>query len=125
MTDPSPRTASPRDLERAIARVLMTGTYLSVTLLAIGVVLMLLAGISPLDAGPSLDPAAILTDIATLQPAGFLWLGLIAVIATPTARVAASLLGYGLERDWTMVAISIGILGVIVISVILAVGLDG
>lgn len=125
MTDRSRPAAAPRDLDRAIARVLMAGTYVSVVLLAVGVVLMLLAGISPLDAAPSLDPATILADIATLQPAGFLWLGLIAVIATPTARVVASLLGYGLARDWTMVAVSIGILAVIVASVMLAVGLEG
>lgn len=112
-------------LDLVVARILLYGTYLSVLLIAIGVVLMLAAGISPLDDAPPLDVSAIPADIVALDPAGFLWLGLLAVIATPSARVIASLVVYARGRDWQMVAVSVGIITVIATSVLLAVGLEG
>ncbi len=112
-------------LDLVVARILLYGTYVSVLLVAIGVVLMLAAGISPLDDAPPLDISAIPADIVALDPAGFLWLGLLAVIATPSARVIASLVGYAQGRDWQMVAVSVGILTVIATSVLLALRLGG
>ena len=114
-----------RDLDRQIARVLMIGTYLSVGLVGIGVVLMIASGISPLEAAPPLDPGRIAGDILAARPAGFLWLGIGAVIATPSLRVAAALAGYLGEGEHSMALISLAILGVIASSVILAIGLEG
>jgi uncharacterized membrane protein len=118
---PAPRT----DLDRTIARILTIGTYLSVGLLAIGVALMALNGISPLATAPPLDPALLLAQIRAADPVGFLWLGLIVVIATPIARVTASLVGYARDGERAMVLVSIAILVVIATSVALAVGLGG
>jgi uncharacterized membrane protein len=107
-------------LDRSIARLITAGTYLSVALLAIGVVLMVVAGRSPLAGGPAFDPSRLAGDLMALRPEGFLWLGLVAAIATPSARVAASLLGYLRRGERTMAAVSLLILGVIALSVLLA-----
>src|SRR4029079_14100807 len=72
--------------ERTIGRLLIAVTYVSVGLLAVGFALMIANGISPLDAGPPLDIATLGAQLVALDPAGFLWLGLLAVIAAPVGR---------------------------------------
>jgi uncharacterized membrane protein len=104
-------------LERSIGRLLTIGTYASIALLAVGFVLMLAAGIGPLDAGPAFDPARLVADVAALRPAGFIWLGLLVVVATPSARVMASLIGYARRGERAMVAIAGLVLVVIAVSV--------
>jgi uncharacterized membrane protein len=113
------------DLDRTIARILTIGTYLSVGLLAIGVALMTLNEISPLAPAPPLEPSLLVAEIRAADPVGFLWLGLIVVIATPIARVTASLVGYARDGERAMVLVSVAILVVIATSVALAVGLGG
>ena len=112
-------------LEHSIGRVLTVGTYASVALLAVGVALLLAAGIGPLSGGPVFDLGALVGDVAALRPAGFIWLGLLVVVATPSARVAASLVGYARRGERTMTIVSVLILVVIAVSVGLAKGLEG
>ncbi len=125
---PTP-TSSPdepsRSLERTVARLLTVGTYLSIALLVVGVVLMAIAGIGPLSGGPAFDPTTLLGDLAALRPAAFLWLGLIVVIATPSARVAVSGLGYARRGERAMTIVAGLILVVIALSVVIARGLGG
>ena len=111
-------------LERSIARLLTVGTYLSIALLVVGVVLMAIAGIGPLSGGPAFDPATLVGDLAALRPAAFLWLGLIVVIATPSARVAVSGLGYARRGERAMTIVACLILFVIALSVAVARGLE-
>jgi len=115
----------PAGLEHRIARVLTIGTYAAVAFLVVGLVLLLAAGISPLSGGPAFDPARIPADLASLRPAPFIWLGLVVVVATPSARVAASLVGYARRGDTLMAGIAVLILVVIAASVALAKGLEG
>jgi uncharacterized membrane protein len=125
----SPRGQSslraPFDLDRPIARLLTMGTYLGVLLLAIGIVTMAAAGRWPLQPSgvPGVDLARLPGDLAAGRPEGFLWLGLLCVIATPSARVLASLIGYLRLGELSMVLVSVGILLVIAASV--AIGLSG
>jgi uncharacterized membrane protein len=112
------------DLDRSIARLLTFGTYVSVALLAAGVALMFVQGISPLAGGPPFRPELIVDDLVHGRPAGFMWLGLVAVIATPTARVIAALIGFIRRGERTMAIVAVLILGVIALSVGLARGLD-
>jgi uncharacterized membrane protein len=117
-----PRTSTRRPTrslgaEWLIGRLLIAITYLSVALLVIGVALMLRAGISPVAGGPNLDLSTLGSDLLAAGPAGFLWLGLLAVIAAPISRVIVAAVAYGRERDWLMVAIALGILSIIVIGV--------
>lgn len=112
-------------LERTIARLLSTGSYASILLLAIGFALMAAGGISPFAAAPPFDVGAVPADLLALRPTAFLWLGLIVVVATPASRVAASLVGYVRRGDSRMAAIATLILIVIALSVALARGLEG
>jgi uncharacterized membrane protein len=107
-------------IESQVALLLTVGTYASVALLVVGLVAMLAAGVSPLDRAPILDLARLPSDLAAGRPEAFLWLGLIAAIATPTARVLVALAGFVRAREGPMVVVAAGILGVIVLSVVVA-----
>jgi|GEM_PF-2049956 len=106
-----------RAFEARIGRWLILVTYLSVTLLLTGVVLMIATGISPLDGGPVLDPATLIAGLASLDPAAFLWIGLMAVIATPVTRVIAAAVGFARTGEWMLVAAALGILATIIASI--------
>jgi uncharacterized membrane protein len=106
--------------EWRIGRLLIAMTYTSVAILVGGVGLMVAAGISPLAGGPAFDASALVAELASRTPAGFLWLGLIVVIATPIVRVIGAALTFGLARQWIMVAIAIAILAVIATGVAIA-----
>jgi uncharacterized membrane protein len=113
------------DLERSIARLLTLGTYASIALLGIGLALMVGSGIGPRSGGPAFDPRVLATDLVALRPSGFLWLGLVAVVATPAARVVASLVGFARRGERAMAVVAALILGVIGLSVALATTLGG
>jgi uncharacterized membrane protein len=112
------------DLDRSIARLLTVGTYGSVTLLGVGVVLMLAAGIAPLAGGPRFELDLLVDDLVHLRPAGFLWLGIVAVIATPSARVVASLIAFARNGERRMAIVAALILAIIVLSVALGLGTE-
>ena len=111
---PGARSAA---VESLIGRLLITVTYAAVGLLVVGVVLMLVDGISPLSGGPGLDLATLGSQLLSLEPAAFLWLGLLAVVAAPIGRVMVASVAYARESDWLMVGISVAILAVIAIGV--------
>jgi uncharacterized membrane protein len=108
----------PHGFDARIGRLMIVMTYLSVGLLVIGVVLMLVNGISPLDSAPVFDPSAIWADLRAGLPVGFLWLGLVVVIATPIVRVAVSAVGFAREGQWRMVGVGAGILLIIAIGIV-------
>jgi uncharacterized membrane protein len=118
---PGPSSAASADrtfaLDRLLGRLLIGVTYVSVGLLVVGVVLMIADGISPLAGGPRLDLASLGSGVAGLDPVGFLWLGLVAVIAAPIGRVIVAAVAYARDADWLMVAISLGILLVIAVGI--------
>jgi uncharacterized membrane protein len=114
---PSTVAGRGRELDRFIGRLLIAVTYVAVGLLSVGVVLMLAAGISPLAGGPPLDPGSILADLGSLAPEAFLWLGILAVIVTPISRVIVAAIGFARLGDRWMVAISLGILAVIALTI--------
>jgi uncharacterized membrane protein len=119
MTPPAlaPTTSRTLAAERLSGRLLIGITYLSVILLLIGVALMVRDGISPLDGGPGLDLATLGATLAALEPVGFLWLGLLVVIAAPICRVIVAGIAYARDGDWLMVGISVAILAVIAVGV--------
>jgi uncharacterized membrane protein len=111
------RTETAAAAERLSGRLLIGFTYVSVGLLVIGVVLMMVNGISPMDTAPGLDPATLVSSLVALDPVAFLWLGLLAVIAAPIGRVIVAGVVYAADGDMTMVLISVAILVVIAIAV--------
>jgi uncharacterized membrane protein len=125
MTLDDQRLAS-ADVEDVIARLLLVGTVVGIVLLAIGVALMAVSGISP-EAGtfPAFEPGTVVDDLVALRPEGFLWAGIVIVIATPIARVAGELITYLVRGDRVLALVALGILGVIGLSVVAALGLGG
>jgi uncharacterized membrane protein len=109
-------------LDLTVARLLSIGTNVAVGILALGVAAMAISGRSPLEVPfPALDLSRIPADLVAVRPEGFLWLGLLAVIVTPTSRVVASLIGFARGDERTMLLISLAILGVIGASVLISV----
>ncbi len=104
-------------VERVIGRLLIAATFVSVGLLVIGIGLMIVRGVQPLSGGPSVDLATLGAQVTALQPAGFLWLGLLAVIAAPIGRVIVAAIAYARDGDWQMVGISIAIVLVIAVGI--------
>jgi uncharacterized membrane protein len=111
--------APPADLDRLIGRLLTIGTYAAILLLAIGSVLMFAAQIDPLAGAPPFEPRLIVDDITHLRPAGFMWLGLLVLLATPILRVIVSFFGYAASGERTMAVVAVLILVVIAGSVVL------
>jgi hypothetical protein len=56
--------------------------------------------------------------LATLEPAAIAQLGLVTLLATPVARVAASVVGFALEGDRLYAAITTGVLVILLISIL-------
>jgi uncharacterized membrane protein len=108
-------------LELALAHVLELGTYVSVALLAVGAVLLLGSGASPLGGGPPLSVATLGPDLLALRPAGFLWLGILGMLATPALRVVRAAIGFWRRGETRMAATAVAVLVVIAIGV--AIGL--
>jgi len=106
--------------ELTIGRLLIAMTYTSVAILLVGVALMALNGISPLAEAPAFDVTTIPAELLALSPTGFLWLGLMAVIATPIVRVIGAAIAFGQTGQWIMVWIALGILLVIGTGVAIA-----
>jgi uncharacterized membrane protein len=108
-------------LEHRIARILTIGSAAAIVLLAVGTGLLLASGGSPLDASwPPFEPATLVADLVALEPAGFLYLGLVVAIATPLLRVAAGLLAFARAGDARMAAVSTAVLVVVAVAVAIA-----
>jgi uncharacterized membrane protein len=118
--------AASADVENVIARLLLGGAVAGIVLLAIGVVLMALNGISPVaETFPAFDPRTLLADLAAFRPEGFLWAGIVILIATPIARVIGELVIYMVRGDRTLALVALAILGVIALSVLAALFVEG
>lgn len=115
--DPVPGTHRGREFDRFIGRLLVAVTYVAVGLLSVGVALLLAAGISPKAGGPALDLGRLTADLASLAPVAFLWLGILAVIATPLSRVAAAAIGFARLGDRLMVGVALAILAVVALGI--------
>ena len=104
-----------------IARVLGIGTVASVSIVALASILNVLAGRAPLAVrGPDLTLDRLIADLTAVRPEGLLWLGLVLVVALPTARVLLALVGYARAGDRYATAGAAGVLFVLATSVVVA-----
>ncbi len=110
----------PRGLDEAIHRILIVGLVVSASLFLVGLGLSLVEG-QPLPT-QAMAPGEALRQMLAMQPAGFLSLGLIVLIATPMLRVAGSVLVFAWQRDWRYVGITCLVLLVMIASVLLGRG---
>ncbi len=120
-----------RPVERAVSAVLRAGIAASAAIILLG--LGLAAAKGTFASGARIDAAlpfphdlsSLLAGLAALDPASVLMLGLLALIATPIARVAASIVAFAAEGDWTYVAITAAVLAILVAGLVLGRGLGG
>jgi uncharacterized membrane protein len=107
--------------DRALSRILLAGLLLAVLLMVIGAVLAA-AGVN----GP-VSRQSVLADLphalASLEPWGFFILGLLVLLATPIARVAALLVAFAWHRSWRFCGICLVVLAILALSIYL--GLRG
>jgi len=95
-------------LNRMIARILAAGLCLAIVLLLVGVILDL-AGRAP-SAGESASLEDMTQALAAFEPAGFYYLGLLVLLATPVAGVAALAVGFARGRWWVFCSVSLFVL---------------
>lgn len=60
--------------------------------------------------------------LAAGDPAAFLNLGLVSLMSTPVARVAASVVAYLAARDWPFFAVTVAVFLLLLLSLSLGVG---
>jgi uncharacterized membrane protein len=117
----TPATAAAGGLEVALAHVLQVGTYVSIGLILVGSVLLIGEGTSPIAGGPALSLDRLAGDVLALSPAGFLWLGILGVLATPGLRVLRALVGFLRLGERSMALIALLVLVVIAVGVFVGV----
>jgi uncharacterized membrane protein len=115
-----------QQLDTAIGIVLRIGVMAAAALVAAGGVMYLVghAASAPSysvfhGAPPGLTSMrAIIRGAATLNPLFVVQFGLIVLMATPVARVIACAVGFGWQRDWKYVVISLIVLGLLLVGLI-------
>jgi len=114
-------------IETVVARLLTVGTYLAIGLVLVGVVGMLRDGIDPLDHGafPAFDLRQIPAEMLALEPAGFLWAGIVLVMCLPIGRVIVAGIGFVRVGDRRLALVSLGVVLVVFASIVAAIGLGG
>ena len=114
-------------IETVVARLLTVGTYLAIGLVLVGVVGMLRDGIAPLDhvAFPPFDLRQIPAEMLALEPAGFLWAGIVLVMCLPIGRVIVAGIGFLRVGDRRLALVSAGVVLVVFASIAAAIGLGG
>ena len=105
-------------IEAALARILQIGTYVSMALVFIGFARMVAIGVSPLDPGSPLVLGNLAADLFAGRPAGFLWLGILGIVATPGLRVVGALIGFLRAGERRMVLVAVLILAVVGVGVV-------
>ncbi len=111
--------ATTNAIDARIARLLRAGTRLGVALLAVGSILLVAAGGSPLAASwAPFDLAALPAGLVALQPEAYLWLGLLVTISTPLLRVGAATLAFARAGELRMVVLGVAVLVVIALAVV-------
>jgi len=122
VTTPSERPdahLSADELRLIVSRVLLAGVVLSAVLILAGFVASLFVGWdgSLLGAAPGGDPTdvgALAEGLRNLRPQAIAQLGLLTLVLTPMARVAASLGLFAVERDRMYVLISLVVLAILI-----------
>jgi uncharacterized membrane protein len=114
---------SPERFRLVVSTVLITGVALSAALVGLGFAAALAWGWQGSPIGTALAPVAT-TDfgglpgrLVALQPLAVSQLGLMVLLATPVARVAASVVGFALEEDRLYAAITLAVLAVLLASI--------
>jgi uncharacterized membrane protein len=120
--------AEDQRLELAIAHMLRIGVIVAALLVFLGGILYLTGTNAPAPDYVRFHPFAsdigsfstVLSGLAALRPESFIQLGILALIATPVLRVILCIVGFGIERDWLYVAVSVTVFAVLIYSLLRA-----
>jgi uncharacterized membrane protein len=122
-----PKEPHRRDMNDIISDLLRYGVIVSTVIVVIGVVLTLTHPppsfpgsiqqlVSENYGKPTLDLQQLISGLTSGAPGSVLQLGLIVLLATPVARVAASVVLFAAEHDKIYVAITLFVLIVLICS---------
>jgi uncharacterized membrane protein len=120
MSQPNQLADDSREVGRVVFAALLGGLAFSVVLLLTGVVLAVASGQGLPDEVPPFGE--LFEDVMALRPAGFLALGLIALMLTPLLRVLGTFIISLVERDWTYVLVTGMVLAIMIGSILLGKG---
>ena len=110
-----------RQLELFVSNVLRVGVAISGILIIFGLALFAVTGDVSCPYGIASLQWIIYGD-PFFAPSHILFMGFLTLVATPLLRVAASVIAYVAERDWTYAAITGFVLAVLVIGIVLGLG---
>lgn len=122
----APSLQEDRRMDEIMSVLLRTGVLLAAVLVLVGGVIFLARHPMPASdyrlfhgAAPEMRTIrGILGDAANFHGRGLIQLGLLVLIATPVARVFFSVFAFIYERDWTYVAVTLIVLGLLSYSLI-------
>ena len=117
-----------KDMNDAIANVLRFGVVVSSLVIVLGLGLTVAAPppgipgslqqmLASKFGAPTLDPASLLRGIASGDPLSILELGTLILLATPIARVVASIALFLRERDMLYVGVTVLVLGMLLVAI--------
>jgi uncharacterized membrane protein len=126
MNAPAARLQQDHRMDAIMGTLLRTGVLLAAGLVFIGGIIFLMRHPQPVTnyrvfAGEPLELrtiSGILREAANLHGRGLIQLGLLLLIATPAARVLFSVFAFLHERDWTYVAVTLIVLGLLTYSLL-------
>lgn len=122
----NPPRVSDSTIERLVSILLRTGVLISGAVVLVGGIYFVALHRSEViqyqtfNGQPSVDRivSQIFRGALALRARSIIQLGILLLIATPIARVAASLVGFALERDRTYVVVTAIVLAVLLLSLI-------
>ena len=116
-----------REMSAVISGVLKYGVIASTILVVAGVVILFVDAPHSLPGSlgqvvssnygrPTLNLDQLLTGVSSGNPIFLIQLGLIVLLATPVARVAASVVMFAAEKDYLYLVVTIVVLGVLLLG---------
>jgi uncharacterized membrane protein len=107
-----------------VSGVLIVGVVTAAALIGLGLATALIVGWGGSLSGVAADGEAVTAfsamgqNLAALRPVGLAQLGLVVLLATPVARVGASVVAFALEGDRLYAAITLTVLAVLLTSIL-------
>ena len=120
---PGSRAVTPSRFRDLVSGVLIVGVVTSAALMGAAFAAALLVGWDgslrglPATGAAPTDFAAIVAGVLELRPIALAQAGLLVLLATPVLRVVASVVAFALERDRLYVAITVGVLAILLLSI--------
>ncbi|HEX9413110.1 MAG TPA: DUF1634 domain-containing protein [Ktedonobacterales bacterium] len=115
------RQQEERQTDAITSYVLRGGVLLSTAIILLGVVIytvrdLVTSGHASLTSGIPRSLDAVVAGSVHGDPVAITALGLLVLLATPTVRVAVSIVAFWVERDWRYVVITSVVLGILLLS---------